>query len=72
MADAIDMANDVVQTSLDRALANRAISMTIKTSPLCEECGEEIPHARRVAVPHASTCIECQSYRELKARGIRS
>jgi phage/conjugal plasmid C-4 type zinc finger TraR family protein len=31
---------------------------------LCVECGEEIPLARRKAVPGAITCVECQSGRD--------
>ncbi|MGJ8525428.1 putative protein YbiI [Halomonadaceae bacterium LMG 33818] len=27
----------------------------------CEECGEEIPQARREAVPGVRLCIECQA-----------
>ena len=30
----------------------------------CEECGVEIPQARRKAAPSAVCCVECQSLRE--------
>lgn len=30
----------------------------------CEECGEPIPPARRIALPGARTCIACQSARD--------
>ena len=30
----------------------------------CEECGEEIPQARRQAQPSATMCIGCQSAAE--------
>lgn len=30
----------------------------------CEECGVEIPAARRRAAPWAVCCVECQSLRE--------
>lgn len=30
----------------------------------CEECGIEIPEARRRAAPWAVCCVECQSLRE--------
>lgn len=33
----------------------------------CEECGEEIPEARRRAVPWAVCCVECQSLSEQRA-----
>jgi len=30
----------------------------------CEECDEEIPQARRLALPGVRLCIECQKERE--------
>ena len=30
----------------------------------CVECGEEIPEARRRALPGATTCVACQSGRD--------
>jgi phage/conjugal plasmid C-4 type zinc finger TraR family protein len=30
----------------------------------CEECGEPIPRARRLALPGARTCVGCQSQRD--------
>ena len=34
----------------------------------CEECGIEIPDARRKAYPSAVCCVECQSLREGRAQ----
>ena len=34
----------------------------------CAECGEEIPPARRAAVPGVRLCLRCQSRRENLAR----
>lgn len=33
----------------------------------CEECGEEIPLARREAVPGVRFCVACQSERDKQA-----
>lgn len=33
----------------------------------CEECGIEIPEARRRAAPWAVCCVECQGIRERRA-----
>ncbi|HYN46081.1 MAG TPA: DksA/TraR family C4-type zinc finger protein [Allosphingosinicella sp.] len=30
----------------------------------CEECGEEIPERRRLALPGTRTCVPCQSARD--------
>jgi phage/conjugal plasmid C-4 type zinc finger TraR family protein len=32
----------------------------------CVECGEEIPAARRKALPGVTTCIACQSGRDVR------
>lgn len=32
---------------------------------LCEDCQDEIPEARRQALPGVRTCIDCQELREL-------
>jgi len=33
----------------------------------CAECGEEIPAARRQALPGARTCVPCQAARDTSA-----
>jgi phage/conjugal plasmid C-4 type zinc finger TraR family protein len=35
----------------------------------CEECGIEIPEARRRAAPWAVCCVECQGLREGRRNG---
>ena len=52
-----DQIEDTVQDEIARA--RRALS---KGPGLryCEECGEEIPEARRKAVPGVRLCIRCQ------------
>lgn len=37
----------------------------------CEDCGEEIPEARRAAVAGCRTCIDCQGLRERAAGGLK-
>jgi phage/conjugal plasmid C-4 type zinc finger TraR family protein len=34
----------------------------------CEDCGEEIPKARRKALPGSRTCVACQSARDKALR----
>lgn len=74
VADYIDIANDRAQQRLDDALASRrgavAEYVAAHIPADCEECGEEIPTARREAAPWASTCIDCQSMIEHKAKGV--
>ena len=37
----------------------------------CDECGEEIPIARRKALPGARTCVDCQSGRDRRTAQVR-
>jgi phage/conjugal plasmid C-4 type zinc finger TraR family protein len=39
-------------------------------SAYCEDCGEQIPEARRKALPGSRTCIDCQSARDAKRRQV--
>lgn len=74
MADAVDHAGDVIERNLANALAQHQLPefAGVDWARLeCEECGEEIPAARREAAPWATTCIECQSIREEKRRHVR-
>ena len=52
-----------------RALAEQAARESLSE---CEECGEEIPQARRTLVPGCTRCIHCQGvwehHRRLHAR----
>ncbi len=32
----------------------------------CAECGEEIPEARRVALPGVKLCVDCQAERDAR------
>jgi phage/conjugal plasmid C-4 type zinc finger TraR family protein len=58
-----DMAQLLSVTQNDDAVAR--VRAAIPTGPSlshCEECGEEIPEARRLAVRGCKTCIECQNH----------
>ncbi len=71
MADKADIANELIEMTLEGALASRLQPTAWVASNECEECGELIPDARRQAAPWAATCIECQSIREQQAKGYR-
>jgi phage/conjugal plasmid C-4 type zinc finger TraR family protein len=62
--DQIDRAQELDQIHTDAALAAHQRHHRPARAPLsnfCRCCGEEIPRARREAVPDARTCITCQS-----------
>ena len=61
MADDCDMAQAAEALHLKMALKN-AGSTTSRMGSLhyCEECGEPIPEARRLAIPGVRLCVDCQ------------
>lgn len=71
MADNADRAAALIEMRLEGALASHLLPTAPAAADDCEECGEQIPAARRQAAPWATTCIECQSIREEKARHVR-
>ncbi len=64
-----DQIDDTVK---DAVLAARARLAAGGGETYCVECREEIPSARRQAMPSARTCVACQSSRDAKtpAAGI--
>ena len=64
--------DQIEDTVADGVLAARASLPAGEGTTHCEECGEEIPAARRKALPGARTCVACQSSRDARvvASGI--
>lgn len=63
MADFADLASTASEGYLADALARRErirMSAPAESAIECEDCGEEIPEARRNAVPGCTRCRECQ------------
>ena len=60
-----------VQDQIDDTVADavkhvRARMPAGESKTHCVECGEQIPEARRCAVPGVRTCVECQSARDAR------
>ncbi len=75
MPDDIDIAQQREEEYRSLALMqhgkNHHHRHSLKTSPThCEDCGEEIPKARRRALPGCCYCRDCQADLE-RARGGR-
>lgn len=82
MSDLIEMAEAYEQARrapdpMDRAAATAELARLDRISAVCasmqgagsddcEECGIEIPRARREAAPWAVCCIDCASIREAR------
>jgi phage/conjugal plasmid C-4 type zinc finger TraR family protein len=56
-----DQIEDSVKDALAIARARLPVGEGLSD---CEECGEPIPDARRIALPGARTCVDCQSARD--------
>jgi phage/conjugal plasmid C-4 type zinc finger TraR family protein len=56
--------DQIDDTVTDGVLAARARIPAGEGTTHCVECGDEIPEARRRALPGARTCIGCQSGRD--------
>ncbi|HAW3351334.1 TPA: TraR/DksA family transcriptional regulator [Escherichia coli] len=68
MADMIDTAAEIEELQRNAALSVHRIDRSAVSAEHCEECGEDIPEARRIAVPGCQTCAECQGIIELKRK----
>jgi phage/conjugal plasmid C-4 type zinc finger TraR family protein len=59
-------------TVRDAVMGARARLPAGEGSDFCEDCGEDIPERRRLALPGTRTCVACQSARDARhvATGI--
>jgi phage/conjugal plasmid C-4 type zinc finger TraR family protein len=61
MADEADLGNESADMHLRLALSRfRDDVEDYGGSDVCIECGEDIPEARRMAVPGCKRCLQCQ------------
>ena len=56
-----DQIDDTVADAVKGARARLPVG---ESSEYCEDCGEDIPQRRRVALPGVRTCVPCQSERD--------
>ena len=62
--DTIDEAEVVSQRFYNLELNKIKTEMEEEGAEFCEDCEEEIPAARRKAMPSCKTCVVCQEKRE--------
>ncbi|MFT3689580.1 DksA/TraR family C4-type zinc finger protein [Paenirhodobacter sp.] len=66
-----------VNEQIDASIEDELKRLQTRRAPVgeslteCAECGEEIPEARRIAIPGVKLCIDCQKARDTRhqARG---
>lgn len=61
----LDQIQDTVNDEIHRARRNVPQGESLL---YCEECGEEIPEARRKAMPGVCLCVDCQEKPTSKIR----
>lgn len=62
--DIVDKAQIKLEQDLKDAIENRQ-QYSGESAHVCVECDDEIPDARREAVPGVQLCIHCQSNKEI-------
>jgi phage/conjugal plasmid C-4 type zinc finger TraR family protein len=70
MADDIDIAQERIEADMAHRIASRTVYTGISAKE-CEECGDDIPEDRRVAVKGVKLCAPCAALVELRANGVR-
>lgn len=69
MVDIADLADEAIEESLNRSIAQIPRYTGISAEEC--ECGEPIPEGRRLAIPGVRLCASCQSLADLKGKGVR-
>lgn len=66
MTDQFDRASEIEEMHRAAAIARQAAHgrQQAPSAYECEECGEPIPEARRMAAPGCRCCIDCQNEME--------
>lgn len=62
--DIADLAEQQIESQLQQAIARIRTPAPASGRNECVECGADIPTARRLALPHVKTCINCAEHGE--------
>jgi phage/conjugal plasmid C-4 type zinc finger TraR family protein len=62
--------DQIDDTVMDAVMRARVLMPGGEGSDECDDCGEEIPAARRAALPGTRTCVGCQSKRDANLRSV--
>lgn len=64
----LEQIQDTINDEVSRARKNVPNGESCK---FCEECGDEIPEARRKALPGVKLCIKCQSEKDKNQKAAK-
>ena len=62
--------DQIDDTVLDAVLSARARMPSGESALSCDDCGEDIPERRRIALPGTRTCVVCQGKRDASVRAV--
>lgn len=65
------LADEIAESERAEGLYQARVALSGDGCEECTDCGEPIEHLRRVAMPNATRCIECQSTFEDKNKNGR-
>ena len=68
MADEVDISTDRILLAAEERTAAIRAQLQGAGQDWCEDCGADIPSARRAAMPNAVRCAPCQGVFEAKGR----
>lgn len=67
--DQFDKASELEALAREKAIAfQRSKVKHGKSFEQCEDCGINIPQARRVAIAGVKTCVDCQTFNEKQGK----
>lgn len=67
-AELIDQASDLEEMMRDHAIQAHRLNHSAVSATHCEECGENLPDARRKAYPGCTMCVSCQGEMEFRKK----
>lgn len=66
--DTLDAASELTQRRIEMAVAAHRLNHSAVSATHCEECGDNLPEARRKAYPGCTMCVGCQRDMELRKK----
>ncbi|WP_213353699.1 TraR/DksA family transcriptional regulator [Citrobacter freundii] len=64
--DTIDAASELTQQRIEMAVAAHRLNHSAVSATHREECGDNLPEARRKAYPGCTMCVSCQGEQEFR------
>lgn len=67
-SEIIDQASDLEEMMRENAIQAHRLNHSAVSATHCEECGDNLPEARRKAYPGCTMCVSCQEEWEILIR----